>query len=197
MKNTIQPNTLNEAVVNLESMTDEQLMLSYCNGEAAAFNVLYARHKGSLFRYLLRQLGQGNEQVNELFQDIWLSLVNARQRYQPSARFTTYLYRIAHNRLVDYWRSRQSVSTTGHDPDNVEDAGQQPDDCVLQEQNHQLLKQQIAALPEEQRSAFLLKEEASLTLAQIADITGVNRETVKSRLRYAIQRLRQSLVATL
>ncbi len=178
-------------------MTDEQLMLSYCSGEAAAFDVLYARHKGSLFRYLLRQLGQGNEHVNELFQDIWLNLVNARQRYQPSARFTTYLYRIAHNRLVDFWRSRQSASITGYDSDDVEDAGQQPDDCVLQEQNHLLLKQQIAALPEEQRSAFLLKEEASLTLAQIADITGVNRETVKSRLRYAIQRLRQSLVATL
>lgn len=183
--------------MTLEDMTDEQLMSSYSSGEAAAFDVLYARHKGSLFRYLLRQLGPGNEQVNELFQDIWLNLVNARQRYQPSARFTTYLYRIAHNRLVDYWRSRQIVSTTGQDPDEVEDAGQQPDDCVLQVQNHQLLKQQIAALPEEQRSAFLLKEEASLSLAQIADITGVNRETVKSRLRYAVQRLRQSLVAIL
>ncbi|MCW9013566.1 MAG: sigma-70 family RNA polymerase sigma factor [Gammaproteobacteria bacterium] len=179
---------------SLDGLTDEQLMLSYRNGHAAAFDVLYARHKGGLYRYFLRQLGLQSELANELFQDVWMNLINARDRYQASAKFTTYLYHIAHNRLVDHWRSCKPESAE-QDCETMIDEAKSPDDHAHHGQQSMQLRQQIQALPEEQRNAFLLKEEAALSLEQIAEVTGVNRETVKSRLRYAVKRLRLSLVS--
>jgi RNA polymerase sigma-70 factor, ECF subfamily len=182
---------------DLDGLTDEQLMLSYRDGEAAAFDVLYARHKGGLYRYFLRQLSQRPDLVNELFQDVWMKLINARERYQSSAKFTTYLYHIARNRLVDHWRSQKpDVSTEDMQMIELVDENRHPDALVQNQQYAEQLKQQISLLPEEQRNAFLLKEEASLSLQQIAEVTGVNRETVKSRLRYAVKQLKQSLIST-
>ena len=92
----------------MDNLTDEDLMLSYRDGTAAAFDVLYARHKGGLYRYVLRQLNNRKEIANEIFQDVWMKLINARSNYQVTAKFTTWLYRLAHNRLVDYWRSENT-----------------------------------------------------------------------------------------
>ncbi|MCW8935960.1 MAG: RNA polymerase sigma factor [Gammaproteobacteria bacterium] len=176
----------------LDDLSDEDLMLSYRDGTAAAFDVLYARHKGGLYRYVLRQLNNRPDIANELFQDIWMKLINARKNYQATAKFTTWLYHLAHNRLVDYWRSEKfikndvSYDETGELSDEYSDPHKELQNSQLQKK----IKQAIAELPEEQRSAILLKEEASLSLAEIAEVTGVNRETVKSRLRYAIKRLR-------
>jgi len=179
----------------LDDLTDENLMLSYRDGTAAAFDVLYARHKGGLYRYVLRQLNNRQDIANELFQDVWMKLINARASYQVTAKFTTWLYHLAHNRLVDYWRSEKFVKHNVEFDEASEltaEANEQsgPHDELQQHQMQQQLKQAIAELPEEQRSAILLKEEASLSLAEIAEVTGVNRETVKSRLRYGIKRLR-------
>jgi len=176
----------------LQSWSDEQLMLAYQQGQAEAFDELYGRHRSSLFRYLVRLSGHQDESLNELFQDIWLKLINARDRYQPTARFTTYLYRIAHNHLVDVWRSHKEEN----DPlqEEPSDTLEVPDRRLQQQQQQQQLKILIAALPEEQRTAFLLQQEAALSLEQIAEVTGVNRETVKSRLRYAMKRLREAVL---
>ena len=83
--------------------TDEQLMEQYRDGNARAFDVLYERHKGGIYRYLLRQCNNAAT-AEELFQDVWMNLVRSRQRYTIQAKFTTYLYRMAHNRLIDYYR---------------------------------------------------------------------------------------------
>ena len=72
-----------------ENSTDEQLMLNYRKGEAAAFEVLYQRHKGTLYRYVLRQCDESY--VDEIFQDIWMKLITARERYEVNAKFTTWL----------------------------------------------------------------------------------------------------------
>ena len=85
--------------------TDEALMLAYGSGDAGAFERLYARHKGPLYRYVLRSVKARGE-AEELFQDIWMKVIEARARYQPKAKFTTWLYTVAHNRMVDHWRSR-------------------------------------------------------------------------------------------
>lgn len=176
----------------LQSWSDEQLMLAYQKGQADAFDELYGRHRASLYRYLIRLSGQQNDFLNEMFQEIWLKLINARDRYQPSAKFTTYLYRIAHNHMVDVWRSHK-IDT---DPlqNEVSDSTEVPERRLQQHQQQQQLKQLITALPEEQRTAFLLQHEAALSLDQIAEVTGVNRETVKSRLRYAMNRLREAVL---
>ena len=183
----------------MDDLTDEDLMLSYRDGTAAAFDVLYARHKGGLYRYVLRQLNNREEIANEIFQDVWMKLINARSNYQVTAKFTTWLYHLAHNRLVDFWRSEkhlkyqvafEEIDESQVSETSIDNQGGQPQVNMQQSQMRQQIKQAIAALPEEQRSALLLKEEAALSLAEIAEVTGVNRETVKSRLRYGIKRLR-------
>src|SRR5437762_10763275 len=88
--------------------SDEDLMLAYGAGDAASFDALYARHKGGVYRYLLRQLRNAGT-ADELFQDVWMNAIRVRASYVPTARFTTWLYTLAHNRLVDHWRSNSHI----------------------------------------------------------------------------------------
>src|SRR5262245_6472602 len=84
---------------------DEELMLAYGGGDAAAFETLYKRHRGKLYRFVLRAIKQRST-AEELFQEVWIRVIEARTRYAPQARFTTWLYTIAHNLLVDHWRKK-------------------------------------------------------------------------------------------
>ena len=171
-------------------------MLRYRNGEVRAFEQLYERHKGPLFRYMLRQCAQ-RAVAEELFQDVWTNLIHSRERYQVRAKFTTFLYRMARNRLIDYRRT--STANPGHDaaaaPPAEEPAGTDPgpDGRLDSERAAGRLRALIAGLPPEQRDALLLREEGGLRLEQIAEVTGVGTETVKSRLRYAVAKLREAL----
>src|SRR4051794_41934323 len=85
---------------------DEELMAAYRDGNAAAFDTLYARHRGPLFRYVLRGV-KIRAVAEELYQEIWIRVIEARKRYSPTARFTTWMYTIAHNRLIDHWRRKE------------------------------------------------------------------------------------------
>src|SRR5258708_40162393 len=84
--------------------SDEELMLAYAGGDAGAFEALYAKHKGAVFRFVLRSVKARGE-AEELFQDVWMKVIEARGRYTPRAKFTTWLYTIAHHRLVDHRRA--------------------------------------------------------------------------------------------
>ena len=181
--------------------TDEDLMLAYAAGDIAAFDALYARHKGGVYRYLLRQSRQSGV-ADELFQDVWLNLIRARSSYAPTAKFTTWLYRLAHNRLIDHYRASGHLTLVSADDEAHEDAiaalpGARSDDPRVRAENRELgerLRAAVAALPPAQREAFLLQQEGGLSLAEIAAVTGVGTETVKSRLRYALAKLRGDLV---
>jgi RNA polymerase sigma-70 factor, ECF subfamily len=177
----------------LKDLTDEALMLNYCLGQAAAFDELYARHKGGLYRYINRQLGNRVDYTNELFQDVWMKVIKSRSRYKDSAKFSTYLYHIAHNRMIDHWRNQKLEVKSEIEVDTMEIASPLPDDLLQQQEYIDQLKQQLVLLPEDQRQAFVLQQESGLSLEDIANVTGVNRETVKSRLRYAFKRLRHGL----
>ena len=178
-------------------VSDETLMLEYAQGDAASFETLYRRHKDAMYRYLLRQC-QNSAIAEELFQDIWLRIVNARQNYSVKASFRTWLYQIAHNRLIDHYR-RQNTRKLESYLDNavLENTAStevsDPQRIVNGQQQATQLLELIADLPEAQREAFLLKEEAGMTLEEIAAATGAKSETVKSRLRYAFNRLRQKI----
>jgi RNA polymerase sigma-70 factor (ECF subfamily) len=178
--------------------TDEELMLAYRAGDAAAFDLLYMRHKGGVFRYLRRQTGNA-ALADELFQDVWLRLVDARGRYEPQAKFATWLYTIAHNRLMDHFRAgRRAQLASYEDPDNdpVADLPAHdppPEDTLARKQEAARLLAAIDALPAPQREAFVLQQEGDLSVEEIANATGVTRETAKSRLRYALAKLRASL----
>ena len=180
--------------------SDEDLMLAYAAGDAAAFDALYARHKGGVYRYLLRQCRQGVA-VDELFQDVWMNLIRARASYTPSAKFATYLYRLAHNRLIDHYRASGQVRLVSADDEAHEEAvaalpaarGLEPETRAENRELGERLKGPVASLPPLQRDAFLLQQEAGLSLNEIAELTGVGVETVKSRLRYAVNKLRNDL----
>ena len=173
---------------------DETLMIAYSNGDAGAFAELYARHRGALYRFIRRQCTSAV--VDELFQDVWTRLIVARRRYQPSAKFSTYLYQVARNRMIDYFRAsgRNLEDVPGDDPPEAPAArGHQPENAVETRQQAAQLLALIETLPAVQREAFLLHEEAGLTLEEIGEVTGVGRETVKSRLRYALAGLREGM----
>jgi len=179
---------------------DEDLMLRYAAGEVAAFEILYGRHKGGVFRYLLRH-GAGNAS-EELAQDIWASLIRVRVQYQVTAKFTTYLYRLAHNRLVDFYRAEGRAEWVSRDADDGTDdivtalpglRTAQPEVQVESINIADRMRAAIASLPDAQREAFLLQQEAGLSVAEIAAATSVPEETAKSRLRYAINKLRSQL----
>jgi RNA polymerase sigma-70 factor, ECF subfamily len=179
---------------------DEDLMLAYAAGDAAAFDALYARHKGGVYRYVLRQCRHAGV-ADELFQDVWMNLIRARAAYVPTAKFTTYLYKLAHNRLIDHYRATGQVTLVSADDEAHQDAiASLPADAAgqpeLRYENQHLaerLRAAVSALPPLQRDAFLLQQEAGLSLNEIAEVTGVGTETVKSRLRYAVNKLRIDL----
>ena len=172
-------------------------MLEYRDGAAAAFEALYARHKAPLFRFVLRSVRERG-QAEELHQDIWMRVIEARSRYQPQARFTTWLYTIAHNRLVDHWRrSGLRVVSLDDEAAPVEEPegnpGLNPERLAQARQELERLAGAIAALPPAQREAFLLREEGGLSVEEIAAATGTNAEAAKSRLRYAMTKLKHAL----
>ena len=177
--------------------SDETLMLAYAAGDAAAFEQLYARHRGKLYRYLQRQL-RDNAVADELFQDVWQRVIAARSGWKPDAGFATWLYTIAHHRLGDHWRSLKHRPSAPADADERMARVADPDtpERVLSEfERRRQLQLALDDLPEEQREVLLFRLEQELTLEEIGDITGVGRETVKSRLRYAMDKLRARLPA--
>lgn len=183
-----------------ESRTDETLMLAYRDGDAAAFEVLYARHRGRLFRYLLHQCAR-REQADEMFQEVWMSVIRARSGYEVSAKFTTWLFRIAHNRLIDGYRARgrlaefeaDATDSEGDPPDHPAPISGQPEQLYERALVAGNMVAAIEALPAPQREAFLLAAEGGLTVEEIGNTTGTGYETAKSRLRYAYARLRSEL----
>src|SRR5271166_5645027 len=179
---------------------DEDLMLAYARGDAAAFDLLYGRHRGGVYRYLLRQC-RHRAVADELFQDVWMNLIRARASYVPTAKFATWLYRLAHNRLIDHYRANGHLTLVSSDDGTHADAvaafpGAAADEPQARAERRELgerLRAAVATLPPAQREAFLLQQEGGLSLAEIAELTGVGVETAKSRLRYALARLREGL----
>lgn len=170
-------------------------MRRYAGGEMEAFQKLYERHRGGLYRYFLRQ--SHSFVAEELFQDVWARVIQSRKRYRPKAAFSTWLYTLAHNRLVDHWR-REGVRPVETGDDDcpaaaTTDANPGPQRLVdLRECIEQLLHL-VAGLPEVQRQTFLLRHEAGMSLAEIAEAMSTRVETAKSRLRYAMDRLRAAI----
>jgi RNA polymerase sigma-70 factor, ECF subfamily len=188
------------------SASDENLMLAYSNssgGDAGAFDELYRRHKGGVYRYMLRQCRDAGV-ADELFQDVWMNLIRARENYTVQAKFTTYIYRLAHNRLIDHYRKHGQAAMVSLDDDseNAPEIAEpmaaprdEPEKHLDIRQQAAHLLQLLGALPQVQREAFVMQYEGGMSVEEIAEATGVTRETAKSRLRYALAKLRQGLAA--
>jgi len=176
----------------LNAPGDTDLMLRYRAGNADAFVELYARHKAALYRFMLRSC-ESKAVAEELYQDVWASVIDARCRYKASAKFTTWLYCIANHRLVDHYRKQGKWDEYLVDDGEacaVADAFKQPERQADINQQMQRLFHCLQLLPPPQRQVFLLKEEAGLTLNAVAASVGIGLEAVKSRMRYALKKLR-------
>jgi len=176
-----------------DNLEDSALMLRYQDGDIAAFEALYRRHNDSLYRYLLR-LSLNHATAEDLYQEAWGKIINARKNYRPTARFSTYLFRVAHNCFIDYVRrNKRHTAEIDIDPDLSPTTDDAPDQLTEKRLFRIRLNRSLADLPEEQRDVFLLHEEAGLSIDDISKVTGVNRETTKSRLRYAMRKLKTAL----
>ena len=175
---------------------DEQLMLAYRGGDAGAFEQLYKRHKGALYRFVLRSI-RDRAIAEELYQEIWMRAIEARGRYEVQAKFSTWLYTIAHNRLVDHWRKRGLTLVSLDQDDAAAEppaaADSEPHRVVEAKQSLARFVRALEALPPAQREAFLLHEETGMSIAEIARTTGSGEEAAKSRLRYALAKLKEAL----
>lgn len=177
---------------------DAQLMLAYGRGELRAFETLYSRHRGALYRYLVRQSRDG-EVANDLFQEVWSRVIVNRARYEPRAKFRTFLFTLAHNCFIDHCRrSKSRPQGMGIDDADAADllpanAEEMPDARLARAETTQRYRLALAELPAEQRDVYLLHEESDLSLEEIARVTGVGAETAKSRLRYAVGKLKAAL----
>ena len=190
-------------------------MQQYAGGNAASFEVLYQRHRAWLYRVLLRSL-RDETLAQDVFQDTWLTVIKTASKYEPRAKFTTWLYGLAHSRLIDLLRKEKTAGRSLHsvqssNPDysidtfNIyeESADQSltldalapdPAEAIAWKQFGRQLEQALNTLPFEQREAFSLWVETELTVEQIASATESTLEAAKSRLRYARAKLKAALL---
>ncbi len=179
---------------NSDEATDEMLMLSYAQGEHSAFEALYLKHKGGLYRYFIRQLGDA-QLAEDLYQETWGRVIRRAAQYQVTAKFTTWLYKIAHNLLIDHVRavkpvdSYENIDSMQHEEQvaqfNRVASSNTLDEQAIFEQQSLLFKLCISLLPQVQKEALLLNLETGLTTQVISEIVGASFEATKSRLRYA------------
>ena len=193
-----------------ELVSDEALMQQFCAGNAQAFSHLYARHEKPLYRFVRRFLGPGlAAQTDEVFQDTWMKLVDARDSWQArdNASFKTWLYTLAHHRAVDILRKdgREIYVDEGWLDDDNESpwqlwpasSAEQPEQQAFWRKAGQKLLDCLEGLPALQRAAFLLHHEDGLSLDEMTQVLNAEFETVKSRLRYALSKLRTCMGAYL
>jgi RNA polymerase sigma-70 factor (ECF subfamily) len=188
----------------LTQEADEDLMVRYQQGEVRAFEVLLGRHRKPVFNFILRYVGD-KETAEDLLQETFMRVIKGADAYKRQAKFTTWLYTIARNLCVDQTRRRKHRRHASLDApmDTSEDSGTLLDVIASGEMasdrktvNKQLfatMQRAIAGLSEEQREVFLMREFLDLPFKQIAEVVGVPENTVKSRMRYALEKLRLEL----
>ncbi len=185
---------------------DEALMQAFCDGDAGAFEALVTRHQRGVFNFLLRSVRE-QPRAEELLQEVFLRVVRAKERYTPSAKFTTWLYSIARNLCVDEsrrakFRRHQSLDAPRRGADG--DAGSAmisslpsnevpTDEAAEAPTIRRRLKEAVANLPVEQREVFLLRQVSGLSFREISETVEIPENTVKSRMRYALEKLRSEL----
>lgn len=191
------------SVINFQTETDESLMQHYAAGHMQAFDALYERHELAVWRYVFRSV-RVQAVADDLLQDVWFALARQAPNYQPGAKFKTWLFTLAHHRMVDYVRTAKHHQSLdgGDDPESeggglaqtlAANSGFGPLKRLESKEQAQALIEAIEQLPQIQREAFLLQVEGGMNVQDIAVATGVSFETAKSRLRYARSRLRELL----
>lgn len=189
----------------VESVADEKLMLAYKAGDVRAFEQLVRRHRGAVFNFLLRLSGNNRQRAEDLLQETWLKVVRSAGTYEARAKFTTWVYTIARNLCMDAlrkdsYRKADSLDAPAGDAEDERTLGERvpspdagPDRAAHSAAARPVLERALSKLPPEQREVFLLREYHGVQFKEIAEVTGVPENTVKSRMRYALEALRRHL----
>ncbi len=170
-------------------------MQAFAQGQARAFERLLVRHRRGVFNFVRRSVGH-EATAEDLFQEVFLRLIRAAPTYRVEARFTTWMYTIARNVCVDHARRagvRRGEELGDARAERAAAPGPEPERAALDRELGERMEAAIAALGDELREVFLLRELANLRFAEIAEVVGCNVNTVKSRMRYALQQLRRAL----
>ena len=194
------------AAITREEVADEVLMMRFQAGDKSAFAVLVRRHKTALYNFILR-LVRSTSAAEDLAQDVFVKIVQSAADFKHESRFSTWAYAIARNICIDHLRKmafRQHASL-----DQAQGEAQDGPTLLDRTMDHhptaavertaignevgKRIVRCVEALPEEQREVFLLREVANLQFKDIAEITKVPENTVKSRMRYALERLQEAL----
>jgi RNA polymerase sigma-70 factor, ECF subfamily len=182
--------------------SDEDLMLAFQSGDVSSFEALVRRHQRGVFNFIYRFLGN-RELAEEVLQEAFIKVHQAADRYLPNGKFTTWLYTIVRNLCVDTFRRKKIREALSLDDRGKEDERSLGDSIASEEtppdvmssalEIEGVLEMALAKLNEDQREVFLLREKEELKFEEIAEITGVSVNTVKSRMRYALEALRRNL----
>ena len=176
-----------------DTMGDLELFNSWRGGDMQAFDLLYARYRQSLFIFLLRR-GHTQAEAEEIFHDCWMRVINKQGSFSGD-HFKAWMFTVARNLSTDHMRKFSPQQLSESDENHVTtfstERVQEAIDCI------ELIKQSVSSLPLEQRDVFLLQHETGLSLQQIADLMAVGRETIKSRIRYAMDKLREMMAECL
>ena len=201
-------------LVAKKELADEEAMVRFQNGDARAFDLLLHRHSTGVLRFIIKMIGSSKgtlqrapTQAEDLLQEVFLKVIENKKKYDSSQKFTTWLYTLTRNRCIDYLRSENhrhhdsldaSLSRDEGDGavvlDIVKSRERNQEETIIDKEIQRLLDGGVEELREEFREVFLLREIEGLTLKEIADITDTNLSTVKSRLRYAYQNLREVFI---
>jgi len=183
-------------------ITDEELMLEFQKGDVRAFEELIKRHRNGVYNFIFRFLGN-KETAEEVFQEVFIKIHRAVQKYAPNGKFTTWLYTITRNQCVDTFRRnkiREALSLDGNGredetklSDTIASDDIPPDVLSSAHEIEGVLGLVLEKLNTDQREVFLLREKQGFKFEEIAEMTGVSVNTVKSRMRYALEGLRRML----
>lgn len=186
----------------MSDLSDEELLRAYQNGDPEAFKTLFGRYRGPLFNFLLRRI-RDRGRAEELYQDSWTKVIERCGEFRGDAKFSTWLYTIARNACIDHqrkmkFRGHASLDETQRGAshpmlERVANPGPGPDQLVAGEALRQRIVKAVEELPEEQREVFLLRQLQGMAFKEVAKVVGVPVNTVKSRMRYALERLQQGL----
>ncbi len=182
----------------LLSMTDEELVVSYAEGNNCAFEILLSRHKQSLFSYILYRV-RNRDLADDIFQDTFIkAILTIKQgRYTENGKFRAWITRIAHNLIVDCFRQERNENTVSNDEyefdlfnnfrlceDNIEVT-------MVKAQVFDDVRRLVEYLPDTQREVLNMRYYQELSFKEIADKTGVSINTTLGRMRYAILNMRK------
>ncbi len=184
-----------------KQITDEQLMSTFSKTDdvnnQGAFEMLYQRHKGPLFRFIKKSINH-EQDANEVFQELWFKIINNKQQYDQQQKFTTWAYTIARRLMIDQFRKTGRMAELTHIDDSpetqiIEHDLKQPENEFEARQMAKELNHAIALLPPSQRLTFIMKHESGLTIKEIAEITTQPAEQTKSQYRYAVQKIKLAM----